>query len=120
MLNERGIQGLRVLQGLLALTRTQDADALEKACERALSHGAYRLQALRRLLEHQNRQVQLDFIDEHPLIRRLSVYGRLATFPIRPETPPDYAPKTVRLPPSEEAPTTEPPLRLPLLKEELP
>ena len=35
----RGIEGTRVLQGLLALTKKHSCEALEKACEIALSHG---------------------------------------------------------------------------------
>src|SRR5437868_6034127 len=39
MLHARGIEGTRVLQGLLALTKQHPCEALEKACEIALSHG---------------------------------------------------------------------------------
>ena len=40
MVNARGIEGTRVLQGLLSLTKKHPREALEKACEIALSHGA--------------------------------------------------------------------------------
>jgi DnaK suppressor protein len=40
MLQQRGIEGVRVLQGLLSMTRRYTADDLEKACRLALSHGA--------------------------------------------------------------------------------
>jgi hypothetical protein len=39
MLTARGIEGTRVLQGLLALTKKHSSQSLEKACETALSHG---------------------------------------------------------------------------------
>lgn len=39
----------RLLQGLLALTKRHDADAIERACEVAYSHGAWRLKTLRLL-----------------------------------------------------------------------
>lgn len=51
MLHARGIEGTRVLQGLLSLTHKHTAEALEKACEIALSHGAFRLRTLRHLLD---------------------------------------------------------------------
>jgi transposase len=75
MLEQRGIEGVRVLQGLLAMTGKYPADDLEKACELALSHAAFRLQALRALLKDPTRQLQL--IERHPLIRPMDFYGRL-------------------------------------------
>ena len=74
MLERRGIEGVRVLQGLLAMTGKHPADALEKACQSALSHAAFRLQALRELIRRPTRQVEL--IDRHPLIRSMDFYGR--------------------------------------------
>jgi hypothetical protein len=53
MLHARGIEGTRVLQGLLSLTKKHASTVLEKACETALSHGAFRLQTLRKLLQCQ-------------------------------------------------------------------
>ena len=58
MLTARGIEGTRVLQGLLALTKKHASEALEKACEIALSHGCYRLRTLRQLLKRQARQAR--------------------------------------------------------------
>jgi len=74
MLQQRGIEGVRVLQGLLSMTRRYTADDLEKACRLALSRSAYRLQALRDLMKQPMRQEE--FIQVHPLIRPLDVYGR--------------------------------------------
>ena len=80
MFQNRGIQGVRVLQGLLSLTKRHPSEALEKACETALAHQAYRLRTLRQLIERQAAtQEPLPFLDEHPLIRPLSDYGRIVT-----------------------------------------
>jgi hypothetical protein len=43
----------------------------------ALSYGAYRLRTIRALLERQApRQESLPFLQEHPLIRKLSDYSQ--------------------------------------------
>ena len=76
MLKNRGIEGIRVLQGLLSLNKKHSCAALNEACQTALSHGAYRLQTLRALLKRRGvPQPELPFLDEHPLIRPLSDYG---------------------------------------------
>jgi transposase len=78
MLTARGIEGTRVLQGLLALTKKHSSQTLENACETALSHGCFRLRSIRRLLLRQAaKQQPLPFLDEHPLIRPLDDYGQL-------------------------------------------
>jgi transposase len=77
MLQTRGVEGVRVLQGLLSLARRCSSQAVEQACDAASSHGAYRLRTLRALIERQSpRQEQLPLLEEHPLIRRLSDYGQ--------------------------------------------
>jgi hypothetical protein len=78
MLQTRGIEGVRVLQGLLALTKRHNADAIERACEVAFSHGAWRLKTLRQLLKRDAPQQEtFNFLQEHPIIRSLSDYGKL-------------------------------------------
>lgn len=78
MLTARGIEGTRVLQGLLSLAKRHADEALEKACEIALSHGAWRLRTLRQLLKRSApRQEPLPFLDEHPIIRPLDDYAQL-------------------------------------------
>lgn len=74
MIEERGIQGIRVLNGLLSLTSRHSAAQLESACELALTHGAYRLKALRELLARPVRQENFEFMQEHPLIREMADY----------------------------------------------
>jgi transposase len=76
MVHARGIEGTRVLQGLLALTKKHASQALEKACETAVSHGCYRLRTIRELIQRQADQQQpLPFLDEHPIIRPLDDYA---------------------------------------------
>ena len=84
MLHARGIEGTRVLQGLLSLTRKHAAEALENACEIALSHDAFRLRTLRRLLDRKaEKQQPLPFLDEHPIIRPMDDYGRVVAAAMR-------------------------------------
>ncbi len=72
----RGVEGVRVLVGLKALAGKHPAVELERACQIALSHGAYRLRALRELLKRQTReQRSFEFLAEHPIIRPLSDYS---------------------------------------------
>lgn len=78
MITARGIEGTRVLLGLLSLTKKYPSRALEKACEIALSHGAFRLRTIRQLLQRPAcQQESLPFLEEHPLIRPLEDYGRI-------------------------------------------
>jgi hypothetical protein len=75
MLQERGVEGVRVLQGLLSLTKRHRSEQLEHACELAYSYGAYRLRTLRQLIDRDlPKQQEFAFMDEHPLIRPLSEY----------------------------------------------
>lgn len=80
MIQARGIEGVRVLQGLLALCKRHDAESLERACEVAFSHGAWRLKTIRQLLQRTApEQETFDFLKEHPIIRPLSDYGKLVS-----------------------------------------
>ena len=79
MLCARGIEGTRVLMGLVALTKQHSSAALESACKTALSHGEFRLRPLRALIARQPDVVQaaLPFLEAHPLIRPLEDYARV-------------------------------------------
>ena len=80
MLTARGIEGTRVLQGLLSLTKKHSSETLDKACEIAISHGCYRLRTIRQLLKRETAQQEpLPFLDEHPLIRPLDDYAAIVT-----------------------------------------
>lgn len=73
----RGIEGVRVLQGLLNLAQRHPCEALERACDTALSHGSDRLRTIRKLLERPApRQESLPFLTDHPVIRNLTDYGQ--------------------------------------------
>jgi hypothetical protein len=78
MLQARGVEGIRVLQGLKALASKHDATALNAACETAFSYGALRLRTIRQLLKTSSEakpQKQFEFLEEHPVIRPLSDYS---------------------------------------------
>jgi transposase len=76
MVQERGIQGVRVLVGLVSLAKQHRSESIEKACETAQTHGAYRLRTIRELIKRQApKQQQFEFMQEHPIIRSISEYG---------------------------------------------
>lgn len=82
MVQHRGIEGVRVLQGLINLGNRHPFDSIDRACAIALSHEAFRLRTIRQLIQrgatHMDEQGELpDFIDEHPIIRSLADYGQL-------------------------------------------
>jgi transposase len=77
MLAARGIEGVRVLQGLLHLAERHPWQDLDEACAVALAHVSYRLRTLRELLKRQTpRQEVFPFMNEHPLIRPLAEYAQ--------------------------------------------
>lgn len=81
ILHQRGVHGLRVIMGLVSLTRRHSIRAVDRACQVAQSHGARRLRDIRNLLKRSGSsgtvQEQFDFVEEHPLIRSLADYGKL-------------------------------------------
>jgi hypothetical protein len=89
MITARGIEGVRVLQGLLALTKRHSAEAMDHACKVAFSHAAWRLKTIRELLKRSGtEQETFDFLDEHPIIRPLSDYGKLVSTSFQQATSP--------------------------------
>lgn len=78
VIHSRGIEGMRSVMGLLSLVNRHTRQSIDKACEIALSYGAYRLRNIRQLLKRQApQQEQLEFTEEHPIIRNMDVYGEL-------------------------------------------
>jgi len=78
ILQARGVEGIRVLIGLKALTSKHNATALNAACETAMTYGALRLRTIRKLLKRKGeaqQQKQFEFLEEHPVIRPLSDYS---------------------------------------------
>lgn len=78
MIEARGLPGIRVLVGLLALAKRHPAAHLEAVCHVASDHDAFRLRTLRELLKrHQATMEPEDILSCHPLIRSLDSYGNL-------------------------------------------
>jgi len=75
LLTNRGVEGTRTLMGLLSLTKHYSHRQIDRACQIALSHEAFRLRTIRQILKRGGGPQQtFEFIDEHPLIRNLSDY----------------------------------------------
>jgi hypothetical protein len=80
ILEQRGVPAVRVVMGLVSLTRRHPAQAIEQACRVAVPHAAHRLRDIRNLLKRSEpaaEQQMLPFAEEHPVIRPLSEYGKL-------------------------------------------
>jgi transposase len=84
MLDNRGIEGVRVLQGFICLARKYPARAINQASKSALAAGMFRLRPLRELIKRNSDQEQLEFADSHPIIRPLSEYQELITVSFKP------------------------------------
>jgi transposase len=77
MIQARGVEGVRVLLGLLSLSGRHPTLAIEQACEIAQGYGEYRLRTIRALLKRQApKQELLPFVSDHPMIRSMSEYGQ--------------------------------------------
>ncbi len=79
MLDARGIEGVRVLQGFIHLARNYPAHAINNASKTALHAGLFRLRPLRELVKRHSTQGELEFADSHPIIRPLSEYQDIIT-----------------------------------------
>lgn len=77
-LAQRGVYGLRALQGVVGLAKQHPVAALEAAADTARRRGVRRLRDLRRLITDADNVVQVDFLDTHPLIRPLTAYSLAA------------------------------------------
>jgi transposase len=76
-LSEHGIQGMRIIQGLLSLTRKYESSEIEKATDTAWRSGSFRCRTLRKLLEHGGaKQQTMEFMEEHPVIRPILEYSQ--------------------------------------------
>ena len=75
-LAEHGVRGMRIIQGLLALSRHYEASAIDAACEKAWRGRGFRYRIVKSLLERRAATQQtLEFLDVHPLIRPISDYA---------------------------------------------
>lgn len=74
---EHGVQGMRIIQGLLSLTRKYESSAIEQASDTAWRSGSFRCRTLKKLLEHGGaKQQTMEFMDEHPVIRSILEYDQ--------------------------------------------
>lgn len=79
MLANRGIPGVRVLNGLLSLEKKHAFAAIDAGCAKALDAGEFSLKGLRRHIENNSEtQQRFVFTDEHPLIRATTEYEQIA------------------------------------------
>lgn len=87
MLEARGVEGIRVLQGLRQIAAHQPIAVLERAAEYALNSGCFRLRSLRELCQRFEKQpVTAGFKQEDPLIRPLSEYQNLIRVSFKPQS----------------------------------
>ena len=84
ILDERGIEGIRVLQGFIHLAKKYPARAINQASKTALQAGMFRLRPLRELIKRNAAQGELEFAESHPIIRPLSEYQELAGVSFKP------------------------------------
>jgi hypothetical protein len=78
VIRTRCIEGIRTVIGLLSLVDRQPCPVIDKACEIAVSYGAYHLKNVRHLIDQKAaKQEQMEFMQEHPVIRSMDVYGDL-------------------------------------------
>lgn len=74
MFQHRGIEGIRVLQGLIGLARKAPAEQLDRAASKALQRAGWRLGDIKQALAEPASVVQVDFLSAHPLIRDMQTY----------------------------------------------
>lgn len=80
MLLNRGIEGIRVMQGLLSLSKKHSDEALRKASLTAIKNECFYLKDFKALLNSQEEQPDLGFTDIHPYIRKMGSYAQFADF----------------------------------------
>jgi transposase len=70
----RPIESIRVMQGLLSLSKKTPHPELDRAAVKALQRAAWGLGAIRQALAEPTNVVQVDFLQTHPLIRSMDAY----------------------------------------------
>jgi hypothetical protein len=77
LIEQRGIQAHRSLQGLLSLCTKYESSAINRACELAWRSGATNYRVIKKLLETNGSSAQqtMEFMEEHPVIRSVSEYA---------------------------------------------
>lgn len=74
MIRARGIEGVRVLQGFVSLSRKYPASLINQASRLAVKGNLFRLRPLRELCKRMGRYETGEFTTTHPIIRPLSEY----------------------------------------------
>ena len=88
VIRTRGVEGIRTVIGLLSLVDRQPCPLIDKACEIAVGYGAYHLKNIRHLIgQKAAKQEQMEFMQEHPVIRSMDVYGDLVRKSLRSPPP---------------------------------
>ena len=75
---------MRIIQGLLALSRKYEAGAIDAACEKAWRSRGFRYRIVKSLLERRMAMQQtLEFLDVHPMIRPIEDYAEFVRHAIQ-------------------------------------
>ena len=77
MLQNRGLEGIRVMQGLLDLKKNHSSMQLNNASKKAVKGGVFYLKGFKQLLTTEEEQPALNFMETHPYIRKISSYEDL-------------------------------------------
>ena len=75
LVQQRGIEAMRSLMGLVSLTEHHTLCVINTACAKAIAQDAWQLRQVKALLETAQVQTHFAFSQQHPLIRDLSEYG---------------------------------------------
>jgi transposase len=77
VIEQRGVEASRVLQGLLSLSRKHSSESINDACDVAWRSGALNYRVIKRLLQDRAAasQTMMEFMETHPIIRPVSEYS---------------------------------------------
>lgn len=77
MYANRGEIGMRVMLGLLSMTKKHRSQDIETACRKALDAGGFSIRDVKSFMAQDYEQGTFEFLDEHPLIRKMDFYGEI-------------------------------------------
>ena len=75
MMNTRGIEGIRVLQGLTSFVSKYPVPAINRACSIAKQSQTFRLRTVKELIERDKSQNTFEWEKIHPVIRPIEEYA---------------------------------------------
>lgn len=77
VIEQRGVEAARVLQGLLSLSKKHSSESINAACDTAWRSGALNYRVIKRLLSDRAAASQstMEFMEAHPIIRPVREYG---------------------------------------------